>query len=390
MKIFYITSCFLDSRSVETIHTDAVCRSLASMGGHNVLLFAPNSKEFESETYKINSISTPKIAVSVFFQLRLFFCLCRDIRSNRPDIIYIRNSQLLFIPAIVSKIFRVPSVLEANGKILDEEKQRRLSLLGRVLSALKILRFIESFNVKSAKKIIAVTEGIKEYFVKNYKTLPAKIEVVANGVDIEALKPIESSDVRAQLNLDKDSIYIGYIGSFYSWQGLRYIAKASKIVIGKRPDAKFLIVGNGDERDYLTSFVKNNKLENSIEISPAISHNLVPLYVNAFDICLCYPNKFRAGATSPFKVYEYLACAKPVLLSDIAGMREEFGDTVLYVEPESPEVLAKNIISLIDDKHERERLGKLGRVFVEQGLSWKEVTHKIVEICQLVISVVPA
>ena len=392
MRLYYITCEALDPRSVAMIHTDAICNNLTILG-HSVLLFAPNSGEFEEKSYQVKSISTPRKAVSVFFQIKLFFRLRREIRNNRSDIIYIRNSQLLFMPAIVSRIFKIPLILEANGKILEEIRQVKSSFLSRILLAVGIYKFIESFNVKTAKKIIVVTEGIKEYFVENYKTSPDKIEVVANGVDTEFFKPMAVAEARRQIGLSNvcvsltntEPIYIGYTGSFYSWQGLRYIAEAAKIVAGKRLEAKFLIVGSGDERDYLTSFVKDNNLENSIEIRPAVSHDLVPLYTNALDICLCYPTKFRAGATSPFKVYQYLACGKAVILADIDGMREEFGDAVSYVEPESSSALAEKIISLIDDAESRKRLGSLGRQFVEQGRSWRAVAEKIERICEKAI-----
>ena len=73
-----------------------------------------------------------------------------------------------------------------------------------------------------------------------------------------------------------------------------------------------------------------------MQFLPPIPHDQVPDHLAALDICLCYPTRFRENTTSPFKVYEYLACGKAVVLADLAGMREEFGDVVAYAEPEAP------------------------------------------------------
>ena len=88
--------------------------------------------------------------------------------------------------------------------------------------------------------------------------------------------------------------------------------------------------------------------------------------------------RFRDGATSPFKVYEYLACGKPVLSSDLASIRSEFGDVLTYIEPESAVALAEAIRNAAVDPQLGPR-AQAGRRFVETGHSWQAVASAIID-----------
>lgn len=381
MNVYYVTSEILDDRSAMAVHIDEICKNLAALG-HTVTLYAPVTTKFHpSIEYKTRFINTSRVLLYVIFQARLFLRLRRDISLIRPDVIYSRNDDLLFIPALIGNLFGIPTVLEVNGRLLEEVQLIDQSLVGRVLLALGVFGFLESFNVRSAAKLIAVAPGIRNYLIQRYKIKEDKVNVVLNGIDIDFFEPTDYTTARKEIGLDSDAIYIGYIGSFYPWQGVQYIVQAAQLVLAQRPQVKFILVGMGKETEYLRSFIKEAKLEQSIEIRPAISHNFVSTYINAFDICICYPTMFRSGSTSPFKVYEYLACGRAVVLADIGGMREEFGDAVAYVEPESAEALSKALAIMIDDKDAREQLGKRGRLFVEQGRSWRAVADRIASLC---------
>ncbi len=385
MTIYYITNEILDDSSVETIHIDEICKQLASLG-HAVTLYAPKTDTFSSpHGYRLKSITTPRFLISVWFQVRVFFILRRDIFHHRPDIIYVRNNHLLFVPVLISRFSRIPLVLEMNGKLLDEAEQNFHSIIGRALLTLGVLKMIESLILRSAAQIIVVAPGIKAYALKHYAIDPATITIVHNGVDTAIFQPGTSASARHVVGLGS-GVYIAYIGSFYPWQGLRYILKAAQLVLRERPQSKFLIVGSGKEYDYISSFVRQNQLHASIELRPAVPHALIPRYIQAVDICLCYPTRVRAYATSPFKVYEYLACAKPVVVSDIGGIREEFGAAVAYVKPESPRALARVLVALIDNEEERHALGERGRAFIKKGHTWESVAGRISAVCHAALN----
>ena len=384
MKFSYITDEILDSSSVEATHVDEVCKNLYHMG-HAVKLYAPPTKTFYgSAPYDTCYIGGAKFFITLFFQWKLYAQLKRDIKKERPDIIYVRHNLLLATPAYIGKKYGIPVILEVNGRLLDETPYADQSLQGKILLSFGIFRAFERYTVKNASRMVVVAPGIKKYLIENYNVPSEKVIIVLNAVDTDSFKPENRELTRKKLGLPAEGLYVGYIGSFYSWQGLRYIVEAAQLVLKEKPEATFLIIGKGDEFDYLRSFVAKNKIGASVKILPAISHDAVPSYINALDICLCYPKKFRSGATSPFKVYEYLACGRAVILSDIEGMRAEFRDNIVYAEPESADALSKEIIALLNDTGQRETLAAKGRVFVEKEHSWGTVAQQIITICKSV------
>jgi glycosyltransferase involved in cell wall biosynthesis len=373
MNIFYVTDEMLDERSAETVHIDAISKNLVALG-HQVTLYAPGSATFhEDKAYPLRYIDARGPLFSPAFQLGLFRSLRRDARKSRPDIIYVRHNHLLFVPALVSRLTRIPLVLEVNGRIVEEAGLIDHSFLGRLLLASGIVKLLDSFTSRTAATLIVVAPAIRDYLMNAYDIPADKIAMITNGVDIGLFAP-STRAVGGPLT-------IGYIGSLYPWQGVRSIVAAAATVLELRPDVRFRIRGNGSDKVWVEAFVRENDLERSIEIMPAVAHDTVPRYVNELDICLCYPSRFRDGATSPFKVYEYLACGKATIVADIGGMRQEFGDSVAYAEPESPHDLARAIIALIDDMDARSRLGIRGRAFVEDGHTWRAVASKIADLC---------
>ena len=380
MRIYYCTDITLDDRSAETVHIDEICSNLARLQ-HTVVLYAPKPPHWVPKGYRGVLISAPRQLRSIFFQTRLFLRLLRDVYRNRPDVLYVRHNVLLCAPTLIGALFSIPVVLEVNGRLEQESKLIDHSFVGRALLRAGIFGVLESFNMHQAAALIAVTSGIKDYLLKKYSISAGKVHVIGNGVDLDLFKPLADADLRTKLNLDESSFYIGYIGSFYPWQGLRYLVEAARGVSEKRPKCKFLIVGSGEEGAYLSSYIEKEKLENAVEIRSAVSHTFVPPYIHALDICVSYPTAFRAGGTSPIKMYEYLACGKPVVLSDIAGQREEFASAAFYAAPESVPALERALITLIDDAQMRRELQSRGRAFVEQGHSWRIVAKRVADVC---------
>lgn len=382
MRFSYVANEALDHASVQTIHVDAICSALARLG-HEVRLYAPEAEGFRaSETYASSFLKVPGLLSAVFFQLRLFLRLWIDMRRGKPDVIYSRHELALFAPALFGKLFGVPVVLEVNGPLLEEWEGVDHSPLGRALMRLKVFRRAESFSVRNASRLVVVAAGIEDYLVREYAVDPEKVSVVANGVDAGCFKPLDQEAARAKLGLEQDAVYVGYIGSLYPWQGLRYIVEAAALILADRDDVRFLILGKGDELTALAALVEESGVSEYVMLVPPVPHERVPEFVNALDICLCYPTRFRANATSPFKVYEYLACGKAVISADIEGLREAFGDALDYAEPESASALAERIGRLLDDKNYRDRLGADGLALVQSAHTWDRIGERIVTVSE--------
>lgn len=359
-RIFYVTDLVLDDHSAPAIHVDVICTQFAKLG-HEVTLCAPRAENIEvSPLYTAQIVRSPRFLLTLWYQPRLFAWLVLEILKKPPDLLYVRHSHLLVVPTIVGRLFRIPVFLEINGILEQDAVHISKTLRSTLFLSLGIFPLLERLNARLATKCIAVTDGIKQYFIEKYRTAAEKIAVIPNGVDTDAFMP----DPVAH-----SGITVGYVGSLHEWQGIRFIVEAARLL----PGIRFRIVGDGEMRDYIATQRTAN-----VELLPALPHEKVPQAINAIDICISYPLKFRDGATSPFKIYEYLACGKPVISSDLASMREEFGDVLTYADAESADSLAQGIQELVADPARREALGERGRAFVEKGGSWESVARKII------------
>lgn len=373
MRIFYCTDLVLDEAAAPAIHVRAICDQFARQG-HETILFAPKFGTTSRAPYEEVLIPTPRTLLSLFFQPQLFMHLFGRALWKRPDVLYVRHSHLLVVPTIVGLLLRLPLVLEINGILEQDAMHINQTLRSRVLLWSGIFSFLERMNARAASLIIAVTEGIKEYFVTNYAVPSGKIAVIPNGVDTDAFRPQSQDETRRMLGLDAESWYAGYVGSLHEWQGVRFLIEAANLLRDEKR-IRFLIVGSGEEAPWIEARIRDYDLRN-IEVRPPVKHEEIPRYINAFDVCISYPLKFRDGATSPFKVYEYLACGKLVFSSDLASIRSEFGAVLTYVEPESAAALAEAIRNAALSSEER---SSGGRQFIDSGHSWQAVAAEILE-----------
>lgn len=371
MRIFYCTDLVLDEAAAPAIHVRAMCDQFARQG-HEVILFGPKFGSAPYPGYQEVLIPTPRTLLSLFFQPQLFMHLLMRSFRKRPDVLYVRHSHLLVVPTIVGLLLRLPLVLEINGILAQDATHINQTFRSRILLRSGIFSFLERMNARAASLVIAVTEGIKEYFVTNYMVSSGKIAVIPNGVDTDAFRPEPQEEARHAVKLDPESWYVGYVGSLHEWQGVHFLIEAANLLRDEKR-IRFLIIGKGEELPLIESRIREYSLQN-VDVRPPVPHDAISRYINACDICISYPMKFRDGATSPFKVYEYLACGKPVISSDLASIRSEFGTVLTYAEPESATALAEAIKNAALSPEAR---SPEGRAFIETGHSWQAVAAEI-------------
>jgi glycosyltransferase involved in cell wall biosynthesis len=117
-----------------------------------------------------------------------------------------------------------------------------------------------------------------------------------------------------------------------------------------------------------------------------IAYDRVPLYINASDICTApfiFARNSKIGL-SPLKLYEYMACGKPVIASSIKGVSDalEASGGGIHVLPENPDALAEGILKLLDNPDMRMKMGSKGLSYVIENYSWYSVAKKVNEVCK--------
>lgn len=387
MKILY-TSPSIDPTK-EKRHFLQLALKLKELG-NDLLLLVPRYGKNKIENFDLKAVLIPVSQSSFLSYLEVeflrFFYLPFLILKFQPDIIYNRKERLDFAPPFWSGLFRIPYVVEVNG-ILEQE----LKLADYPQWLIKTFKLIEIFNYKIASQVICVADGIKNWLVKYFRISENKLTVVSNGADTDLFQPKTKSKCRQELNLSENYFYLGFAGSFAPWQDLETLIAAAQQVKLTRHPIRYILVGKGVNEVKLRQLTKQLELEDDIFFSGWVDYEKIPLYIGAFDACyvsrMGYPsNKEPNYSFSPLKLYEYLACARPIIAGRVPGITEVIkqGNCGFLFPPGNSKELAKIIIKCFQQQNTLASLGASGRELVEKKYSWQIIAQRTTEILSMV------
>ncbi|KKH46313.1 glycosyltransferase family 4 protein [Methanosarcina sp. 1.H.A.2.2] len=321
--------------------------------------------------------------------------------SETFDVLYTRNPNFGFLAGLFCKSRCKTLVYELNGipedessliksrcseeKSLQEEQMVNLSrYFSSAKASLKVSVLKKALGLSD--KVIAVTPGIKANLESSYNIPGDKITVVSNGANTSLFKPLEQEACRKELGLEAETPYICFVGNLAPWQGVEYLVKAASSILSRSPECCFLIVGDGVMKEELLNLSKELGVADRFVFTGVVSYDRVPVYINASDICAApfiLARNAKIGL-SPLKLYEYMACGKPVVASAISGVDDvlKASEGGIPVPPENPEALAEAISKLLDNRELRARLGSKGLSHVTENYSWYSVAKQVDGVCK--------
>lgn len=352
--------------------------------GHKVIVVAcqtHNNPTYDSfHFYRIryfNDNLIPKFFISLYaFFIGLFVLI-----KQKPDIIYKRQSSI-GEDILIAKLARCPVVTEINGQISDEHGSFR-TVIHKVIK--NILIYISKQSILHSDHIVAVTPNLKNIIQNELNISGEKITVIPNGANVKLFHPMEKTHSCELLKLSGTFNYICFIGNLAPYQGIENLILASQLILTSCPDARFLIVGDGEMKNDWINIAQKTGVYDKFIFTGSIPIEQVPLYINVSDVCVA---PFRSSRNakiglSPLKIYEYLACAKPVVSSRIPNLEFiEEQNAGFLVEPENPKELSKAIIKLMKDENLRNEMGKNGRDLVVKYYSWEANARKVAKLCE--------
>lgn len=323
--------------------------------------------------------------------------------SENFDVLYTRNPNFGFLTGLFCKNRCKKMVYELNGIPEDEKNLFNAKSEGDKFSnsggknGFSFSKYSSSLNsrlklfvlkkaLEFSDKIIAVTPGIKANLEKSYNISGEKIVVISNGANTSLFKPLELEICRKDLGLDSKTHYVCFVGNLAPWQGIEYLVKAAPLILSRFPECRFLIVGDGVMRNELVELSTQLGIRDKFIFTGVVAYDRVPTYINASDICVA-PFIFARNAKiglSPLKLYEYMACAKPVVASNISGVSNalETSKAGIAVPPENPEALAQAILKLLENPDFRKSLGSKGLSYVTENYSWYSVAKQVEGVCK--------
>jgi glycosyltransferase involved in cell wall biosynthesis len=348
--------------------------------GHDVFLFLPKLGYPEVQTSS-HVVSVPYVDLSILryvsFQIVSFLMALRILKKvGRPSVVYVRIMRS-FVPMALAKFIGVPTILEINDSphdayaAINNKGKRRLTEL------------IDRISFRLSHHFLPVTEQIASN-LHNVNGIPYnKITVIVSGTNTRVFRPLSKSFCCKKVGLDEGYKYIGFIGTFFRHQGIDTLIDGAAMMTQEIADIRFLLVGDGPMRGRWMKRIDKMGLSQYFYLTGHVPYNQVPIYCGVMDICVA-PALNEAGERSPVKAFDYLACGKPVIMSDVSKTGRFFVESggVALVPPEDAKRLSEELIDLLSDHGRMEEMGKRGRNYVISRYDRKLLATQIEGICQ--------
>jgi glycosyltransferase involved in cell wall biosynthesis len=381
MRVLYITTVDINGKAGNSTHVREFIK-LFSQYCSLLTILSPTSKPLfvaDNLSYKkIISFNIPYLRTPLFFTYG-FFAGFYYLLTNKCDLIYERN-HTFGTGCLLGKIFSIPCVVEVNGWTPEEFEYK-----GDFLAT--VIKKTESNTFSLATRLITVTSNLKALIVNEYGIAENKITVVENGANTELFRPLDMKESRKKLNLDPNSNIMCFVGNLAHWQGVEYFVRAAPLILEKEPDTFFLVVGDGNMKDELEALTYDLGINDRFDYTGNVAYEQVPYYISASDVCVV-PKKPLKSGYSPLKLYEYMACAKPIIASTVNGFEIlKQIDAGILIDPVNSEEFSKAAIKLLSDSDLRTKMGLRGHDYVGKNHSWNAVAEKVMSTCQNALEV---
>jgi PEP-CTERM/exosortase A-associated glycosyltransferase len=373
-----------------SFRSQSIFESLKSAGYQPIVLTSPKHEQsYRAATEKEEIIEGQKyyrsgrIAVNrvefvseIMLIHKLFNRIIEIVEIEKPEIIHVHSPVLNLIPALlVKRKLKIPVVYEIRAFWEDAGVDHGTYKEDSI--RYKIVRNLETFGCKHASHVIAICNGIKKDLSKRGIN-NERISQVSNGIDPEKFK-LSLGDIGylSEWRLN-EKIVIGFIGSFYRYEGLDLLIKAFSKIAKKERNVVLLLVGGGEMEQSLKQQILELKLETQIIMPGRIPHDGIPGVYALIDI-MAYPRYAMrlTNTVTPLKPLEAMAMGKAVVASDVGGHKELIQDEITGIlhESGSSTKLAECLYRLIKDVEMRKILGKNARRWVLKNRTWERCTQ---------------
>ncbi len=217
-------------------------------------------------------------------------------------------------------------------------------------------------------------------YVRSLGVAPERIAVIPNGVDTTLFTPQPAPRSPA------DQPTLLYLGTLAEWQGIELLLSALPLVLEKQP-VRLHIVGRGrkDRHKSLQRRIRKLGLAESVTLHGAQPHDTIPQIVNQATVCVAplgFNDRNVTQGCSPIKLFEYLACRRPIVAANLPVVRELVRDGVeaLLFEPDNAADLARCLLRLLDNPVLAEQLAANGHARVQREFTWDIARQGLLEV----------
>jgi PEP-CTERM/exosortase A-associated glycosyltransferase len=398
LRIVHVLDHSIPLQSGYTFRTRAILREQRRLGWETFHLTSPKHAMAyvpEEEVDGLHFYRTPRgegvlHRIAVVREFALMHATARRleqvVQTVSPDLLHAHSPALNAIPALwVGRRFGLPVVYEVRAFWEDAAADHGTSREWG--PRYRLTRALESFALRRADAVTTICEGLRSEMLTR-GIPPDKVTVVPNAVDVEQFGVGEGVDeaLKSTLGLS-GAVVLGFIGSFYGYEGLSLLLDAMPRIRSASPRARLLLVGGGPQESLLKERAVALGLEDTVVFTGRVPHRDVQRYYDLVDV-LVYPRlpMRLTDLVTPLKPLEAMAQGRLLVASDVGGHRELIADGVtgMLFKAGDPEALAGKVLALLDDPSRWPRLRTAARRFVETERNWARSVGRYREVYERV------
>jgi len=393
MRILHVLDHSLPLQSGYSFRTRAIVKAQIERGWDPICLTGPRHSAANPEAETVDGIAFHRTAeppsgpspLRECREIRVFSRRIDEaIRELRPDQLHVHSPVLNALAALrPARRHSVPLLYEIRAFWEDAAVGNGT---GREGSArYRLTRQLETWAANQADAVAVICEGLRSDLVERGVDA-GKIIVSPNGVDMGMFGTPVAADpaFAASLGLD-DAEVVGFIGSFYDYEGIDDLIAAMPLLAQRRPRARLLLVGGGPMEARLRAQAEASPASNRIYFAGRVPHSEVERFYALIDV-LAYPRKKMrlTELVTPLKPLEAMAQGKLVAASDVGGHREliEDGVTGTLFPPGDPAALAAALDRLFEQRASWDERRRTARAFVERDRNWSSNISNYVPVYQ--------
>jgi L-malate glycosyltransferase len=327
--------------------------------GHRTVLVAHPEGELAGRASEGHDLI--RMAPRAEVDLHAAWKLSRIIKDLRPDIVHAHDPHAVALASLGLSFL-------TSGKCPSLVASRRVAfhLKGHAFSRWKyhqVDRFIAASN--------AIHQMLTEDGVD-----PNRVVTVYEGIDLHRVQAEPAANIHAELWLPTHAPVVGAVAALTQEKGHKYLVDAAALVVREVPDARFVVLGEGDLRPALERQVKELHLDKHV-LLPGFRADILS-FIKSFDVFVM-SSLFEGLGTS---LLDAMALSKATVASDTGGIPEvvSHGETGYLVPPRDARELASAIVKLLKDPARRERMGAAGLARVTRVFSADGMVEKTLEV----------
>jgi len=299
---------------------------------------SPTSRRSSQDALTFVPVSSNPSLSNYSYVLRILLSRPRSMVPPRA-VVHVQRPEYAFPFVLFCR--KNPKVITLHGRILHGVRLKQPKVIAWVYGV------VESFCLRHSTALIAVDEGTKEFYEREYPWLRKKIRVIPIGIDLARFKVLNRGGLRAKWGLGSTEKVVMFVGRLEIEKDLGFLIDSFRMVLKQLPDARLVFVGDGRDRKRLEDMVKD-LTRKEVLFMGAQKPDSMPEIINCADVlalCSLYEG-------SPTTVKEALACGVPVVTTPVGDVAGIIRDNVIgRIVPKDSGQYSRAIVEILSSEN---------------------------------------